>query len=84
MRDLDLGTHQETLEAQGQKIRDTRVKVEAYASLLSDKSGELLAAVDAANELLTDKITGITREKAASEEGSYILNLSKTDIEDAA
>lgn len=57
------GTHAATIESAAAKIRDTRVKIEAYASYLADKKDALLKAVDEANMTLAVKIQELASTK---------------------
>lgn len=61
--EFGFSTHDATLKAAADKIRDTRVKIEAYASYLSDKKGVLLASIDEAKAKLLQKIKDITENK---------------------
>lgn len=63
--DFGFSTHETTLKATADRIKATRVKIEAYASYLEDKKADLLKSVDAANALLMQKITDITQNKPA-------------------
>lgn len=55
-----------TVQAQGERIKRTRAKVEAYAEYLKDRAGELSLAVDEADERLRQKIKALSEERAAA------------------
>lgn len=59
-----LSTRADTLENAANRIRDTRVKLEAYAHYLSGQSKELLKQVDSAKKKLHDRIQGLEKERA--------------------
>lgn len=58
-----LNTRADTIETQAERIKATRVKVQAYAEYLKDRSGDLLKAVDDANDKLHKQIEKLTEEK---------------------
>lgn len=62
---FSLNTRADTIAAAAEKIKATRVKIEAYANYLQDKSKGLLEEVDAANAKLTQQIENLTVERAA-------------------
>lgn len=64
-----INTRRDTIEHAAEKIKLTRVKIEAYANYLQDKSVELLAAVDAANQKLTDQCSVLAKQKEEAPEG---------------
>lgn len=58
-----INTRGSTMEAAAGKIKATRVKIEAYADYLKDKSGELLKLIDKANKKLSKQIDELAKEK---------------------
>jgi hypothetical protein len=74
--DFGLDTRHDTLERAAERIKATRVKIEAYASYLEDRKEELLDALTEANRKLVAKVQHLSdeREKAplvTSENGSH-------------
>lgn len=59
-----LDTRHDTLERAAEKIKQTRVKVEAYASYLQDKAQEMLDSVGEANRKLTERVQELTTQKS--------------------
>jgi hypothetical protein len=57
-------TRSDTIERQADRIKATRVKVEAYADYLKDRAEELVLALDDANRKLLEKVAKITEDKA--------------------
>lgn len=55
-------TRDGTIEGTAEKITTTRMKIEAYASYLQDKSQELLEAIDSANNELVEKLEEIAEQ----------------------
>ncbi len=62
--DFGLNTQHGTLERAAEKIKETRVKVEAYASYLDDRKQELLDALTEANRELLGKVQHLSDERA--------------------
>ena len=60
VEEFGLTTHQGTLESAAEKIKLTRIKIEAYASYLDDRKDMLLASVDQANAKLKEHIADLT------------------------
>jgi hypothetical protein len=61
-----LDTRHDTIARQAEKIKQTRVKVEAYAQYLQDKKDELLESVEKANVALRARVQRLTEERAKS------------------
>lgn len=59
-----LDTRHDTLERAAEKIKQTRVKVEAYASYLQDKAQEMVDSVQLANDRLTARVAELTKQRA--------------------
>lgn len=74
-------THAATLDAAAEKIKATRVKIEAYASYLEDRKTDLLTAVDAANTQLIARVNAIAGIKNAPEE-PIVTRLNLADAVD--
>jgi hypothetical protein len=66
VNEFSINTRKDTIEAAADRIKATRVKIEAYASYLTDKRDELLKTVDAANQNLITQINAIAEQKAAA------------------
>lgn len=58
-------TRADTLQRAAEKIKATKVKIEAYAHYLSGKAEELKAQVEESNTKLIDRIQQLTQERAA-------------------
>jgi len=58
-----LNTRADTMAAQGVRIKESRVKVEAYSHYLKERSEELLKVIDKANKKLKIKIDGLNEER---------------------
>lgn len=58
-----LNTRQGTIEHAAEKIKATRVKIEAYASYLSDRREQLLKSVEIANRKLVETIETISKQR---------------------
>lgn len=61
-----LDTRRSTIEAAADKIKATRVKVEAYAHYLAERRDELLASVDAANQSLMEQINALAEQRSTA------------------
>jgi len=59
-----LDTRHDTIARQAEKIKATRVKVEAYAEYLNEQREELLKAVDQANQSLKERVQKLTEDRA--------------------
>ncbi len=59
-----VSTRSDTLERQAGEIKETRVKIQAYASYLQDRREELLTKLDEAKKLLAKRVTDLTEERA--------------------
>jgi hypothetical protein len=59
-----IDTRHDTLERAAEKIKQTRVKIEAYAEYLKDRRDELLLTVDEANKKLVAKVQQISTDRA--------------------
>lgn len=68
-----INTRSDTMKAAGDRIKATRVKIEAYANYLKDKSAELLKSVDAANKKLMEQIEKLAEDKENAPEGPESL-----------
>ena len=79
-----LHTRPDTIEAAAEKIKATRVKIEAYANYLQDRSAGLLAEVDAANAKLIEQVQAITTERASmpatTKDGSLVFGHPVTAV----
>lgn len=67
---FDINTRRDTLETAAERIKAARVKVEAYASYLQDRSGDLLKAVEASNDKLRqqiDRLSGVRADAPAND-----------------
>lgn len=64
--DFDLSVRPDTFVRVADRIHQTRVKVEAYASYLDEKREELLAAVDEAKRKLKLRVDELTATRAAN------------------
>jgi predicted transcriptional regulator len=61
---FSVNTRQDTMENAANKIKATRVKIEAYATYLQDRSSELVKAVDNANKKLKKTIEKLAEERS--------------------
>jgi len=59
-----LNTRADTIEACAQRIRDTRVELEAYGHYLASKSKGLFSQVAASEKELAKKIAGLDKQRA--------------------
>ena len=76
-----INTRADTMAAAAERIKITRVKIEAYASYLQGKSKDLLKAVDAAKKKLDNKILNLDVERDnAPEAAEEILGYSVTGV----
>ena len=83
-----LDTRHDTLERAAEKIKATRVKIEAYAHYLSERKAELEAAVEEANNKLKERVKSLTEERskmpAVTTDGggtrAYIFGFSVTAV----
>lgn len=66
VKEFTIHTQKGTIESAADKIRATRVKIEAYAHYLKDKSEGLLKEVDLANEHLRAQVAALAGERAAA------------------
>lgn len=66
VKSFTINTRADTIEHRAEKIKATRVRIEAYANYLGDKQAELLAAVDSAKKELADKIASLTATRASA------------------
>jgi CHAD domain-containing protein len=64
-----VNTRRDTIEHAAEKIKSTRVKIEAYADYLKDKSQELLDEVEKANGQLTAQVETLAQAKEDMPEG---------------
>jgi hypothetical protein len=64
--EFSINTRKDTIESAADRIKATRVKIEAYASYLQDQSTDLLKAIDEANKELVARVRMIADEKAAA------------------
>lgn len=64
VQEFGLDTRHDTIQRQAEKIKATRVKVEAYAQYLNDKKDEMLQAVEDANLALQERVKQLTEERA--------------------
>lgn len=63
---FSVNTQKGTIESAADKIKATRVKVEAYANYLQERSKDLLKEVDAANQKLREQVAAIAGQKASA------------------
>lgn len=56
-------TRSDTMQNLGQQIKETRIKIEAYAHYLQNQSGKLIQAVEDAKKRLQSKIESLDEEK---------------------
>ncbi len=63
---LSLSSRASTIQEQADKINETRVKVEAYASYLAERKDALLLAVEEAREKLAAKVAGLAGDRKAA------------------
>ena len=79
---FSLSTRRDTLEHTANKISGIKVKIEAYASYLKDKSEELLLSVEDKNEKLVKKIYGLIDERKKKEKiiRTEPLDFNKTKL----
>lgn len=63
---FSINTRKDTIEHAAEKIKATRTKIEAYANYLADRSKELLANVDAANQKLLGQVNVLADLRANS------------------
>ncbi len=64
--DFDTHTREGTIDEAAKKIKETRLKVQAYASLLEDKKEELLSKLNESEERLRKKIHDLAEDRANS------------------
>lgn len=64
--DFTIHTQRGTIEGAAERINSTRVKVEAYAHYLADRSRDLLREVDVANTQLREQVARLAGERAAA------------------
>lgn len=67
---FNIHTRADTMENAATRIKETRVKVEAYAHYLHSKREELIKALDEADENLRKQIEGIAHTKATAQPGT--------------
>lgn len=60
---FSLDTRATTLQNTAERIKTTRVKIEAYANYLADKRDALLQACDTADQKLANRIAELTEER---------------------
>ncbi len=65
-----LNTRKDTIQSAADKIKSTRVKIEAYANYLGEMKDMLLEEADTANQTLLDQIDKVTTERQNAPEGS--------------
>ncbi len=63
IEDFSSSTRRDTLEGRAEKINETRVKIQAYASYLKEESVMLLKEVEESEELLLSKIHSLINER---------------------
>jgi hypothetical protein len=61
--DFTINTRSDTLANQAKYIRDCKIKVEAYATLLQDRVEELQDHIELCNQKLLKKLRGLEQEK---------------------
>lgn len=64
VNEFGLDTRHDTITRQAERIKQTRVKVEAYANYLQERKEELLQSIDSANNRLTQRVQELTEERA--------------------
>lgn len=77
-----LSTGKSTIEAQAEKIKATRVKLQAYADYLGRSKAALLKEVEAANKALTAKVKGLEKQRleAPAKDGKRVFGHPVTAV----
>ena len=79
-----LHTRPDTIQAAAEKIKETRVKIEAYASYLQDRSAGLLSEVEAANAKLIKQVQELSEQRAempaTSKDGKFVFGHKVTAV----
>jgi hypothetical protein len=70
--DFGTSTRASTLEAAADRIKVSRVKVEAYAHMLGEKRGELMNHLDEAAAALKARVASIGAAKKASDDDCHV------------